>query len=247
MGRFSTRTISRYMVMLNFACVFYGDTYSKPPTDPWSYVRNLYNMVERNLTIPYRFICFTDNIIIHKRKEFKGKDIEFRQFKRHDFEGWFNKLQLFSPQSELDGDTLYMDLDVVIMKNIDDMATIGESKNFVGMNDFNPSSGLFNSSIMRFNNKYHNIIWNEYMKRRGDFSKCHGDQEIISQIIKDKEDTLSFPNEWTQSYKWLNRKGERFHIDKMTYEQDPNAKVCVFHGNPNPHESPQEWVKALWK
>jgi len=247
MGRFSTRTISRYMVMLNFACVFYGDKYSKPPTDPWSYVRNLYNMVERNLTIPYRFICFTDNIIIHKRKEFKGKDIEFRQFKRHDFEGWFNKLQLFSPQSELDGDTLYMDLDVVIMKNIDDMATIGESKNFVGMNDFNPSSGLFNSSIMRFNNKYHNIIWNEYMKRRGDFSKCHGDQEIISQIIKDKEDTLSFPNEWTQSYKWLNRKGERFHIDKMTYEQDPNAKVCVFHGNPNPHESPQEWVKALWK
>ena len=49
---------------------------------------------------------------------------------------------LFSPQSELDGDTLYMDLDVVIMKNIDDMATIWESKNFVGMNDFNPSSGF---------------------------------------------------------------------------------------------------------
>jgi len=233
--------------MINFACVFYGDKYSKPPTDPWSYVRNLYNMVERNLTIPYRFICFTDNTIIHKRKEFKGKDIQFRQFKRHDFEGWFNKLQLFSPQSELEGDTLYMDLDVVIMKNIDDMATIGESKNFVGMNDFNPSSGLFNSSIMRFNNQYHSIIWNEYMKRRGDFSKCHGDQEIISQIIKDKEDTISFPNSWTQSYKWFNREGKRFHIDKMTYEKDPNSKVCVFHGSPNPHESPQEWVKELWK
>jgi hypothetical protein len=43
--------------MLNFACVFYGDKYIRPPTDPWSYVRNLYNMVERNLTIPYRFIC----------------------------------------------------------------------------------------------------------------------------------------------------------------------------------------------
>ena len=67
------------------------------------------------------------------------------------------------------------------------------------------------------------------------------------QIIKDKEDTLSFPDSWTQSYKWLNRKGERYHIDKMTYEQDPNAKVCVFHGNPNPHESTQEWVKKLWK
>jgi len=233
--------------MLNFACVYYGDKYTRPPTDPWSYLRNLYNMVERNLTVPYRFVCFTDSTVLHKQKEFRGKDIDFRQFKRHDFEGWFNKLQLFSPESKLEGDTLYMDLDVVIMKNIDELATIGESKNFVGMNDFNPSSGLFNSSIMRFNNQYHSIIWKEYLKRKTEFNNAHGDQDIISAIIKSHEDSIAFPDSWTQSYKWLNRKGERYHIDKMTYEQDPNAKVCVFHGNPNPDESPQEWVKELWK
>jgi len=233
--------------MLNFACVYYGDKYTRPPTDPWSYLRNLYNMVERNLTVPYRFVCFTDSTVLHKQREFRGKDIEFRQFKRHDFEGWFNKLQLFSPESKLEGDTLYMDLDVVIMKNIDELATIGESKNFVGMNDFNPSSGLFNSSIMRFNNQYHSIIWKEYLKRKTEFNNAHGDQDIISAIIKSHEDSIAFPDSWTQSYKWLNRKGERYHIDKMTYEQDPNAKVCVFHGNPNPDESPQEWVKELWK
>jgi len=233
--------------MLNFACVYYGDKYTRPPTDPWSYLRNLYNMVERNLTVPYRFVCFTDSTVLHKQREFRGKDIDFRQFKRHDFEGWFNKLQLFSPESKLEGDTLYMDLDVVIMKNIDELATIGESKNFVGMNDFNPSSGLFNSSIMRFNNQYHSIIWKEYLKRKTEFNHAHGDQDIISAIIKSHEDSIAFPDSWTQSYKWLNRKGERYHIDKMTYEQDPNAKVCVFHGNPNPDESPQEWVKELWK
>jgi len=228
--------------MLNFACIYYGDKYTFP------YVKNLYNMVERNLTIPHKFICFTDNTIIHRRKEFKLTNIEFRQFKRHDFQGWFNKLQLFSPQSELEGDTLYMDLDVVIMKNIDCFATIGESKNFVGMNDFNPTTGLFNSSIMRFNNQYHSkIIWDDYLKRRSEFSKMHGDQEIISALIKKHKDTISFPDEWTQSYKWLDRQGKRYHIEKMTYEQDPNAKVCVFHGNPNPAESTQEWVKSLWK
>ena len=228
--------------MLNFACVYYGDKYTFP------YVRNLHSMVERNLTIPHRFICFTDNTVIHRRKEFKNTNIEFRQFKRHDFNGWFNKLQLFSPQSQLDGDTLYMDLDIVIMKNINDFATIGESKNFVGMNDFNPTTGLFNSSIMRFNNQYHSkLIWDEYMKRRSEFSSMHGDQEIISALIKKHEDTISFPNEWTQSYKWFDRQGKRYHVEKMTYEQDPNAKVCVFHGNPNPAESTQEWVKELWK
>jgi len=241
MDWFSTRTISRYVSMINFACVYYGDKYT------FSYVSNLYNMVERNLTIPYRFICFTDNTVIHKQRIFKDKNIEYKQFKRHDFEGWFNKLQLFSKQSELDGDTLYMDLDVVIMKNINELATIGESKNFVGMNDFNPTSGLFNSSIMRFNNKYHNIIWEDYLKRKTEFSSMHGDQEIISSLIKKHEDTISFPDEWTQSYKWLNRNGDRYHISKQTYEQDPNAKVCVFHGSPNPHDSTQEWVQKLWK
>jgi len=227
--------------MLNFACVFYGDKYTFP------YVSNLYNMVERNLTSPYRFICFTDNTVIHKQKQFKGKDIEFRQFKRHDFNGWFNKLQLFSPDSNLEGNTLYMDLDVVIMNNIECFGYIGEDKNFVGMNDFNPTSGLFNSSIMRFNNKYHSIIWEQYLKRRTEFNSSHGDQEIISSLIKSHKDTISFPDEWTQSYKWLNRKGDRYHISKQTYEQDPNAKVCVFHGSPNPHDSTQEWVQKLWK
>ena len=226
--------------MLNFACVYYGDKYTFP------YVRNLHSMVERHLTIPHRFICFTDNTVIHKQRDFKDKDIEFRQFKRHDFNGWFNKLQLFSPDSNLEGNTLYMDLDVVIMKNIDDMATIGESKNFVGMNDFNPSSGLFNSSVMRFNNKYHHVIWDKYIANRGNY-QMPGDQDIISAIIKSHKDTLSFPDSWTQSYKWFNREGKRYHIDKWTFEKDPNAKVCVFHGNPNPHESTQKWVKELWK
>ena len=228
--------------MLNFACVYYGDKYTFP------YVKNLHNMIERNLTVPHRFICFTDNTVIHRRKEFKSTNIVFRKFKRHDFKGFFNKLQLFSPDSHLEGDTLYMDLDVVIMKNIDCFATIGESKNFVGMNDFNPTSGLFNSSIMRFNNNYHSkLIWDEYIKRRSEFSKMHGDQEIVSALIKKHEDTISFPNEWTQSYKWLDRQGKRYHVEKMTYEQDPNATVCVFHGNPNPAESTQKWVQELWK
>ena len=72
----TTRTIE-----LNFACVYYGDKYTFP------YVRNLHSMVERNLTIPHRFICFTDNTVIHRRKEFKNTNIEFKSFKRHDFNG----------------------------------------------------------------------------------------------------------------------------------------------------------------
>ena len=147
--------------MINFVCVYYGNKYSFP------YVKNLHNMVERNLTTPHKFICFTDNTVIAQRKEFRSTNIEFRQFKRHDFNGWFNKLQLFSPDSNLDGNTLYMDLDVVIMKNIECFGYLGDSKNFVGMNDFNPTSGVFNSSIMKFNqNKMHDKLWRRFIADR---------------------------------------------------------------------------------
>jgi hypothetical protein len=53
------------------------------------------------------------------------------------------------------------------------MFTYGKDHNFVGMNDFNPISGQFNSSIMKFNNTTtSDLIWKEYMKRRSDFKKA---------------------------------------------------------------------------
>ena len=67
MGRFSIRVTSRYMVMINIACVYYGDKYT------FKYVENLYNMVKTNFTIPHRFICFTDNTVIHKQRGLKIK------------------------------------------------------------------------------------------------------------------------------------------------------------------------------
>ena len=92
--------------MMNFVCVYYGDKYQI------EYVEKLYNMVKKNTTVEHKFICFTDNTVIQRR--LRHTDIEFREFKRHDFDGWFNKLQLFSPDSNLEGSNLYMDLDVVI-------------------------------------------------------------------------------------------------------------------------------------
>ena len=80
---------------MNFVCVYYGDKYQI------DYVEKLYNMVQRNTTLKHKFICFTDNTVIRRR--LKHTSIEFREFVRHDFEGWFNKLQLFSPDSKLEG------------------------------------------------------------------------------------------------------------------------------------------------
>ena len=102
----------------NFACVCYGDKYSL------EYVQKLYNMVQRHSTYLHNFYCFTD----HTNPEQVIKQphhINFRKFPLHDLQGWWNKMQLFHPNNGLTGDTLYMDLDVVILENIDDFFNHG--------------------------------------------------------------------------------------------------------------------------
>jgi len=224
--------------MINVCCVYYGSKY-KP-----EYVQYLYNMIERNLTIPYEFYCFTDHVNLFD--QIYGK-IHYLPLPRYDMQGWWNKLQLFHPESGLKGVNLYFDLDVVILKNIDCFATWGDDLTFAITNDFTGEEG-FNSSIMKWNNiNTSEIIWEKYFKDRPKWRKVNGDQDVITDLIKNQPILKPFPNEWTFSYKWYSRTKPRFHKTEWTFEQDLDAKVAVFHGKPDPHESNQEWVKKHWK
>jgi len=227
--------------MYNFVCVCYGDKYTS------EYVQNLYNMVTRNTTHLINFYVFTDHVKMSKMVE--GGRLYVKQFPEHDLEGWWNKLQLFHPDVKLPGTTLYMDLDVVITQNIDEFFTYKPEAKFLGMNDFNPVTKIWNSSIMRFKQQdLHGSIWHKFMSNRPEYlRKFAGDQNLISDFIKGTPGCDSFPDSWTQSYKWFDRKGNRYSRRDMTYEHNGESWVTVFHGQPNPHESEQEWVKNAWK
>jgi len=202
-------------------------------------------MVKRHLTVDHKFICFTDNTSLHK---LVNGDIEFKQFPLFDEQGWWNKMQLFHPDNGLMGETLYMDLDVVITENIDCFFTYETDKDFVGMNDFNPVTAEWNSSIMKFKNeKMQGRLWHKFMDDRPNLlRRFPGDQNLISHLIKNSPGCVSFPDSWTQSYKWYDRSGTRYSRQDMTYEHNGESLVTVFHGQPNPHQSDQEWVKKAW-
>ena len=225
----------------NFACVCYGDKYSV------EYVQNLYNMVQRNTTLLVNFYVFTDHVKMDKMVN--GGRLYVKQFPEHDLTGWWNKMQLFHPDTQLPGTTLYMDLDVVITSNIDCFFTYAPEADFVGMNDFNPTSGVWNSSIMKFNQgKLHDKLWRRFINDRPNFlRRFHGDQNLISDFLLGTPGCVSFPDSWTQSYKWYDRTGTRYSRQDMTYDHNGESLVTVFHGQPNPHQSEQEWVKNAWK
>ena len=227
--------------MYNFACVCYGNKYDV------EYVQKLYNMVTRNTTHLINFYVFTDHVKMGKMVE--GGRLYVKKFPEYDLDGWWNKMQLFHPDVQLPGTTLYMDLDVVITHNIDDFFTYKPEAKFVGMNDFNPVTKQWNSSIMRFDQSHwHDKLWRRFSKDKSNLlRRFPGDQNLISDFIKKEPGCDSFPDSWTQSYKWYDRSGTRYSRSAMTYEHNGESWVSVFHGQPNPHESTQEWVKSAWK
>ena len=223
---------------MNFACVCYGIKYKL------EYVQKLYNMVQRHTTIPHKFYCFTD--YVNPNQQLTG-DIIIKQFPMFNLQGWWNKMQLFHP-GILEGTTLYMDLDVVITDNIDCFFTHEPEADFVGMNDFNPDTKIFNSSVFRFEPEaMKDKLWQPFINDRERWLRYSGDQNVISEVILKHPETRSFPDSWTQSYKWYDRSGTRYHKGKWTFEHNGESLVTVFHGEPNPHQSEQDWVKNAWK
>ena len=176
--------------MINVCCVYYGNKY-KP-----EYVQKLYNMVQRHLTVPHEFYCFTDHVNLFDLVT--GK-IHFKSFPRHDMEGWWNKLQLFNPDTGLKGVNFYLDLDVVISKNIDCFVNFGDENTFGIINDFGQPDMWFNSSVMKWNNKTaSNIIWEPYITNRVKWRKVQGDQNVITDLIRKEKILKVYPDDWTQ-------------------------------------------------
>ena len=154
---------------------------------------------------------------------------------------------MFSEEAHLTGTCLYLDLDIVILDNIDEIATIGNDMTFGVSNDFNPKTKEFNSSVMKFNNDVATkAIWSKFLEKKAKLMELQGDQNVMSKLIKGNDNLKVMPDEWTFSYKWYSRTDPRFAKDRWTFEKKQNAKIAVFHGEPRPHESNEKWVQKEW-
>jgi len=210
-------------------------------------------MVKRNLTIPFEFVCFTEN------PSDINPNITIRNLPlQYGVTGWWYKPMFFNPDIGLDGTVLFMDLDVVIFRNIDNLFTYSPNT-FCIIRDFNrfvvKGYDKFNSSIFRLTPGMHSHVYNDFMKdTKSVISRYHGDQDWIKKCIT--KDFTFWPDEWIQSYKWEMRGKPAF--DKMPRGQrdfaengDPVIKedtaIAVFHGDPNPHNCKDKWVLDNWQ
>ena len=232
--------------MNHVVCVKWGNKYVS------KYVNVLKNMVARNVTLDYEFHCITDDPV--------GLDPDIdviRLPKDPSIKTWWSKLWMFSPDMPLKGNILFFDLDVVIFKNIDPLFTHNPNK-FHIIRDFNRCRikdwKLSNSSCMRWEAGTMHYLWNDY-KQDPDrvMRQNHGDQDWITKRARD--DINWFPDEWIRSYKWemvgfkdtklLTKDGRKYF--RTPCKVEPENRVAVFHGSPNPMECADEWVIKNWQ
>jgi hypothetical protein len=209
-------------------------------------------MVKRNTTEPFEFYVLTDQKHIYSEDPFIV--IEDDGLER----GWWCKLNLFKPGVLPLGKYLYLDLDVVIVDNIDDifkLPTFGILRDFI-----RPDNGLipgkeYNSSMMIFEPQHrydlfkfyskNKKVWEEYSKQIGFF----GDQNVISAYLNKVPGLCKpIPDEWVWSFKkGVVRGSHSGDRSKFFGDTIPNGgKICVFHGVPNPTEVDVDWVKKYY-
>ncbi len=94
----------------NVVCVKWGDKFTP------EHVNRLYRMAKKNISLPFTFYCYTENPI--------GlvDEIKIIPFDESlDLKAWWWKLTLFQKNDRPNGINLYLDLDVVIQNNVDDI------------------------------------------------------------------------------------------------------------------------------
>ena len=240
------------MNSVNVICMKWGDKF------PAEYVNRLYGMVARNLNLPFKFICFTENSNgIRDEVEIQGLpelDLPIDSPER----GW-RKLTVFKKGfGGLGGVTLFLDLDIVIVGSLDEFFT--QPGEFLIAHDKKNSNKIEgNSSIFRFEiGKYSEIL--EYFEQNVELVKyeVRHEQAYLSREIHRLGKLKYWPDEWVPSFKyrccptWIKSWFEAPSIPK-------GAKVILFHGLPNPpeaitghsgkwyrHIQPSPWIKELW-
>lgn len=224
--------------MLTVACVLKtGGDYNK------EYVDKLYEGVKSNLTIPFKFLCLTDDVNILSNdkhlpyssepliNDLQNIDNKYLKIKRY-----WSKIEAF----RIKGKVLYFDLDTVIMSCLDGLVDglfSVPGNNFHMLDSFKTKRD-FASGIMAWNGDF------GWLLDSFDIEACllqykKWDQSYIRDSARSKGTVINAIQdhiEGVYSYKnqCLTSKG------RIRIPQD--ALIIYFHGTPRPHRV--AWLEA---
>lgn len=188
------------------------------------YLRAWVAGVQRNITVPHRLVCFTDDMV-------PGLPTVM-QVQVQDLGGWWNHLWAFSAWS--DNRQLLIDVDDVIVGSLDDLASYD-------------GPHALNSDVYQLENVDGGCQLIPAEPNLALFAEFMDDPKLVrANYYSDKQFYIArindapriqdlFPGQWV-SYK-VHCQGKGLPA---------GARIVGFHGEPKPHEVADAWVKDHW-
>lgn len=226
-----------------FICTKWGTKY------PASEVNRLYRALLRVSEGPFTLCCVTDDP--------QGIQPEVRVLPIPDLpvignevmnRGW-RKLSLFSPamRSQIGGQVLYLDLDVILLKSLDDFflrdspfAVIRDYKRFRWRNRRTGNTSVFLYDAARDYGVYDRLMeYGESVRQR-----FRNEQEFLTDVMWRQGLLKYWPAAWCVSYKYHCIPAFPFSLWREP-AAPPDARVLVFHGRPKPEEA-MRGIGAKW-
>lgn len=204
--------------MIDIVTMRYGTKYGPEYLQRWA------AGVKRNLTLPYRLVCMTDDPHVY--------DPDVHVILTEDLGGWWNHLWAFSGWTA--NRQLLIDLDDVIVGSLDDLASydgphalnsdVYQPENVDGGCQLIPAVAAFD-------------LYFQFVKNRHAYRRCfYSDKQYYQSRINHAPRIQDlFPGHWV-SYKVHCREG-----------LPEGARVVGCHGTPKPHEIMDDWMLDHWR
>jgi hypothetical protein len=215
---------------------------------PAEYVNRLYRGVTRNVARPTRFIAFTDDPT-GLEAEIEARPIPPIRLPASGLGGspW-RKLALWSRDVGLEGDMLFLDLDVVVVGSLDAFFDFEPGKLAIIRDWGSRDSG--NSSVMRLPAGGAPHLVDDFEAAPLEKRRLYANEQVYL-TRESRLPTAFWPSRWCPGFKAMML--PRFPANLVKNVKLPEgARVVVFTGRPRPHEAadgiwPAPWYKKPYK
>ena len=233
-------------VAVNVVTIKWGTLYGP------QYVNRLRASVERNLSIPFRFVCFTDDVhqLDERIETYPLPPVDIPDVPTRS-SNW-RKLGLYqSGIGDLNGLCLYLDLDIVVVGSIDCFFDY-EPEKFCAVSEWVQAHrkvvarrpAEYNTSVFRFEagttQKVVDRFHQEGERILRDFRR---EQQFVTNTVKDS--IQPWPSDWVVSFKRQCLPAFPMNLIKPP-ALPPLAKIVVFHGHPNPDQAAAGYRDGPW-
>jgi len=223
------------MDFITIVCFLWnGDRWAVMKDGGPMYVNILYRMVKRNLSMPFRFVCFTN---VHSN--YFDKRIEVLHFDPPSWMGCLPKLWMYNPEAGLKGQVLSLDIDVIIVGPLDDMASY--RGDFCVRSKFAPGQAhKADGDIVGFRAEAMAGLWEALARDPEGAEASTGGRERYFYRQHD-----ACQDRWQDLYPGQVLSYKR-HV-RRAGKLPKGAVIVSCHGRPRPHEIAEPWAEECWR